>query len=680
LNQSSKLIICIDIDIFLYHFRFFIISVQPIQSSTICLRKIFLYLLHILTFKKAKMKLISYATIIGVFLGLAACRLNQDKAETSPSLHVEPSGWNTWNNPNLLSFVKMPEGLSLRVTWRNKRGGPYWVDQSYIINPTMTIREKVTPIIHTYDGSYIEMLFEWGDKLSANIKAANDGEDIVILVTPEKIEEGTIILVLEAGILWNKPPATISHHSDMLTAKLQDKTINIRTTGEPYDMRFPMPSAHLVLHAEKPTAFYTGSDRTMDEIHSILEKQQEKYIASLEKYRELKDAYEAMQAVVAWNIFYDAENDRALTSVSRIWNEAWGGYIIFDWDTYFAALMLAIDHKGLAYSNAIAITNGITDGGFIPNVEATFGVKSYDRSQPPVGSMVCKLIYDKYQEPEFLNAVYENLLTWNRWWDKNRNNRGFLSWGSNPHPRGMDNPNTKPAAMLESGLDNSPKFDKARFNPETHMLELTSVGLMGLYVADCNYLADIAEILGKEADAAELRQRSAQYGDKLQELWDDSTGIFRDKHLDSGEWSDQLAPTHFYPLIAGVATQHQAERMIKEFFMNPNEFYGEYMIPSISRSSKAFPDNHYWRGRIWAPMNFLVYMGLRNYDLPEARKILVDKSENLILKEWTENRHVYENYNADTGVGGDVNSSDAFYSWGGLLAFIALMEHGYFFD
>jgi len=71
---------------------------------------------------------------------------------------------------------------------------------------------------------------------------------------------------------------------------------------------------------------------------------------------------------------------------------------------------------------------------------------------------------------------------------------------------------------------------------------------------------------------------------------------------------------------------------------------------------------------------------LRNYDLPEAREALVQKSLSLTLKEWLENRHVYENYNADTGVGGDVRNGNAFYSWGGLLAFIALMDQGYFID
>lgn len=208
-------------------------------------------------------------------------------------------------------------------------------------------------------------------------------------------------------------------------------------------------------------------------------------------------------------------------------------------------------------------------------------------------------------------------------------------------------------------------------------MELASVDLMSLYISDCKSLAFIASELGKENDKTELLDRAAKFSIKLQELWDEKTGIYRDKNLITNEFSKHLAPTNFYPLLAGVPSQAQAERMIQEHFMNPKEFFGEFMMPSIARNDPAFPDNEYWRGRIWAPMNFLVYMGLRNYDLPEARKILAEKSLNLLMKEWTENRRVHENYNSVTGVGGDVKSSDSFYSWGGLLALIPLMEEGY---
>lgn len=76
-------------------------------------------------------------------------------------------------------------------------------------------------------------------------------------------------------------------------------------------------------------------------------------------------------------------------------------------------------------------------------------------------------------------------------------------------------------------------------------------------------------------------------------------------------------------------------------------------------------------------MNFLVYMGMQNYNLPEARADLIAKSKALLMKNWKADGGVYENYNAVTGMGGDVNRADAFYHWGALLTFMEFVENGY---
>ena len=101
------------------------------------------------------------------------------------------------------------------------------------------------------------------------------------------------------------------------------------------------------------------------------------------------------------------------------------------------------------------------------------------------------------------------------------------------------------------------------------------------------------------------------------------------------------------------------------------------MMPSISRNDPAYSDNDYWRGRIWAPMNFLAYLALRKKGASEAGKMLAEKSRKLLLLEWEKYGHVHENYNAETGMGCDVASSDKFYHWGGLLGLIAFMDAGY---
>jgi hypothetical protein len=75
-------------------------------------------------------------------------------------------------------------------------------------------------------------------------------------------------------------------------------------------------------------------------------------------------------------------------------------------------------------------------------------------------------------------------------------------------------------------------------------------------------------------------------------------------------------------------------------------------------------------------MNYLVYLGLLNYDQPAARKQLAQKSLALFNQEWRLNGHVHENYNAITGMGDDVGSSDRFYHWGALLGLIDYLENG----
>ncbi len=287
-------------------------------------------------------------------------------------------GWNTWNNPNLMSFVKMPEGLTLRVTYRKKKGGPYWVDQAYIAGPKVNFQEKIIPVAHAYDGSYIEMNLQWAG-MKANIRSARDGEDVVILIRPDSIPESPHFLVLESGILWNQSFGCISRKGNQIEAKLASGNIIVHSVQEALNLNFPLSVAHLTFRSDIENAFYTGKERSLDEIKAIVEREKHKFESGKDKYNELAEAYEAMQSVLSWNLFYDAQNKRAITSVSRVWNEAWGGYIIFDWDTYFAALMLSVDQKELAYSNAIAITSSITEKGFIPNVDASFGVKSFDR-------------------------------------------------------------------------------------------------------------------------------------------------------------------------------------------------------------------------------------------------------------------------------------------------------------
>jgi putative isomerase len=127
-------------------------------------------------------------------------------------------------------------------------------------------------------------------------------------------------------------------------------------------------------------------------------------------------------------------------------------------------------------------------------------------------------------------------------------------------------------------------------------------------------------------------------------------------------------------MLAKAASPEQAQVMIEKHLLNPDDFWGQWIMPSISRSDPAFKDQDYWRGRIWGPTNYLVYLGLQNYKDSAVRREFAKKSYELFLKEWTEHRHVHENYNGITGSGDDVYHSDRFYHWGALLGYIEYLE------
>jgi putative isomerase len=593
------------------------------------------------------------------------------------------TGWGTFNNDNVLSHVLLPEGFAMNIQIKTHENYSDNFLTNTLISSRGTSTAVVTPGYKSYDGSYSELTISWNGIVFRVESATTPGQDLLLLVTPVNTRDSIPRVILESGILWNRP-GRVQSKGNTLNFTSDTKNLIIRTTGTPVREVLANTSPYLAVKLDQPVAFYTGESMTIDEIKEMVAGKRAEQETVYKKYGSLAHVYQALQSVLAWNIIYDASNDRVICPVSRIWSRGFGGqYVLFDWDTYFSAFMAGLECKELAYANAVEITRAITPGGFIPNFTCSYGNASFDRSQPPVGSLVFGELYKKYKDKWLLEYVFDDLLKWNRWWPENRDNKGLLCWGSspvNPPLKSDTDADSWQGAAFESGLDNSPMYDGVPFNKKTHMMELADAGLTGLYVVDCQALSEIAAVLGKTVEVDELNERAAYYRNNLSMLWDEKSGIYKNKRTDTDVLSPVLSPTNFYPLLAKAPTQAQAERMVNEHLLNPDEFYGEWMIPSIARNVPAFKSQDYWRGRIWGPMNFLVYLGLKNYDLPSASRLIADKSEKLMMENVKLNGYVYENYNAITGNVSDPaegqRMGDCYYHWGALLGFIQLLEAG----
>ncbi len=593
--------------------------------------------------------------------------------------------WGTYNHKSVLSHVLLPEGIALNIGIKFSNTGP---SDNYLREAFISSRgdrsEKITPGPRAHDGSYSELTIVW-QEMQFKVQTATDSkQNLVLLITPLDLKGKAASVILEAGTLWNKPGIT-TRKGEVINIKTESKNMDVHSIGEFVEEYVAATTPYIAVKFNTAVAFYTGENKTLSDVKNVIAEQQLLLEKKYKFFGSNANTYEAMQSVLAWNTIYDASRNRIITPVSRLWNDNFGGQsVLFCWDTYFAAYMLSAENKNLAYANAIEITKAITKGGFVPNWAGSYQKGSYDRSQPPVGSFVFKELYRKHQEKWLLEYVFDDLLKWNRWWKTNRDNNGLLCWGSSPDTTAANDDqsvNTWQGAAYESGLDNSPMYDNVPFNKQTHLTEQADVGLMSLYILDCASLAEIAKVLNKHDVYTELKKRETYYKNNLQKLWNDKVGIFMNKRTDTNEFSEELSPTNFYPLLAKAATDKQASRMVKEHLLNPAEFNGEWMLPSISYKSKAFQDQNYWRGRIWAPMNFLVYLGLLNYELPEARKLLVSKSNSLFTKNRELNGWIFENYN---GITGNVTNpmegrrmGDNYYHWGALLGFISLIENGH---
>ena len=602
-------------------------------------------------------------------------------------------GWNTWDVHSVATQVLLPEGLAIHVGMKHNSSlnGDAWLGDA-LIGRLDKDAEKVTPGPHAWDGSYTQADYEWkGHKW--RVESAHDGDDLVMVVTPLEPKSAlppTVVFSVNYlgsyfGTVhrqWGQPTQVSSMRSlpGYITAGDPIHEINVYCTCENGGWNFtvvPIPAPYFSSELIAPVGITTGKRRTLDEIRAVLQKEKAAYEASINAAGANGPILDAIETTLGWDTIYDPEKGRVISPVSRVWSVGWGGYVLFDWDTFFAATMASIGDKDLAYANALETLREETPQGFVPNYARAGNWKSTDRSEPPVGAITVLGLYKEFHDRWFIEDAFAPLLSWNRWWNEHRQLQGFIVLGSDPQnePVNVDDGSrgTWQGAVYESGLDNSPMYDGTFYNSKTQLLEYADVGMTSLYIADCDALAEIADALGKSTEAKELRERAERYRAKLQTLWDEKAGIFLNRDLHTGKVNTRLSPTNFYPLLAKAASPEQAQSMIKHL-LNRDEFGGDWVIPSIAYNDPAFKDQNYWRGRVWGPMNYLVYLGLRNYESSAVRKDFAQKSYELFLKEWREKGHVHENYNAITGIGDDVDSSDRFYHWGALLGYVEYLE------
>ncbi|MEI6915645.1 MAG: PA14 domain-containing protein, partial [Armatimonadota bacterium] len=306
-----------------------------------------------------------------------------------------------------------------------------------------------------------------------------------------------------------------------------------------------------------------------------------------------------------WMTLLIPHKDKVYTPAGRLW--VWSDWTVFEWDGFFNALLLAVEDPARARSMIDAMMMSQLPDGNIPNFGG--GSASDDRSQLQVGTLCIYKIYQRFgNDKDFLASIYPNLVKWHDWWlqdvggapRRDGNKNGLLEWGSNG--LGLQD------AKFESGMDDCPLWDDAKFIKKTNTMDMDCVDANAMYALDCDMMASIATQLGNKADAKRFRDEY-EHIKKLtnEKLWNDKAGMYMDRYWD-GRFSGRMGVSNFYPLLAGIPDADRQDRM-RQVMRDPSKFWGEWVFPTISRDDKAYAGQQYWRGTVWPPSNYLCYTG-----------------------------------------------------------------------
>ncbi len=424
-------------------------------------------------------------------------------------------------------------------------------------------------------------------------------------------------------------------------------------------------------------------------IDEFLERNRAKYVAARPTGKGwLADIPAAINDQLEWSEVYTPERRRRYITVSRAWARENNSAPDFLWDSFFSALLVCQEDQRKSFDLINDITSWQNDQGMFvqygqwpPRPDRTIFPVAWGHTQYPVGALAVAKIWMRRPDRTFLAAIYPRLLKNHRWWFADRgdgqpwrdgNRNGLLELGSN-YPEEIPYEDRQQVAYYESYDDSPQWWHVARYNEETGTLEQDTVERNCLYAMDCWILAWMARQLGRTAEAAALEAEHRRMQSTINRLlWDPARSCYFNRRwqpVDDNWFFPQMSPDIFMSLLGRVATPGQAESL-RGVYHDPKKFAGEWILPTISRDDPEYPKQHYWRGKVWAPVNWLVYQGLKIYEWDHEARLLAESSAKMFLKPWREKGNCYENFLSTTGEG----ASDPHYTWGALMALIAVEE------
>jgi len=347
-----------------------------------------------------------------------------------------------------------------------------------------------------------------------------------------------------------------------------------------------------------------------------------------------------------------------------------GGYTVptdglypfqWNWDSAFAALGFAAFDTNRAWQEVETLLEAQWPNGMVPHIvfhqddptyfpgplvwQANQGPKpSSGITQPPVAATIIRQLAST--DARRSDGLLPKLDAWHRWFHSARDPDGLGVMAiTHPWESGRDNlPDwDQPTAAVDTSMiGDYTRRDTSLIDPSTRpnkeqydrYLALVQLGVelewdpaaiardSPFFVADVGMTAvllraerDLLVMVQEspratDVDAAVIAQRIANLEHGFERLWNPAVAAYCSLDLRTGRWASTASSGSFLAWYAGVKTHHQELLAELSRYVDAATF----AVPSFDPEHPLFNHVLYWRGPVWAVMNWMIAVGLRDAD------------------------------------------------------------------
>jgi len=311
------------------------------------------------------------------------------------------------------------------------------------------------------------------------------------------------------------------------------------------------------------------------------------------------------------------------------------------WDTHFINLGL-FAHKrfDLVKNHILNQLFQIERYGFVIT-----GNRSYftTRSQTPLLSETIHKYYEHQPDLGLLHSAYPLLKKeYQHYWlaDHHKTPTGLIACND------LGDPSLRPELAAEAEItDFTSCFegDVRKCNPVMINCALVNFAQNLMWISEKLKKHDETDKWKREAEGR--KKRIQNY------CWDKELGFFFDYHFEGKKLLRYWCLTGFWPLWAGIASQDQAEKMVKNLEKFETEFGLVQTDVAYASPHPEFDWVQWGHPSGWPPMQIIIIEGLLKYGFEEEAKRIAGKYLKLILDIYKETEKIWEKYNV---VGGNL--------------------------